>query len=214
MMCEWTYVYQQHAMQGMYGNPNLNAHGIIQPGRCPVCRKVLSMAEMRPKGRCTRSMCNTCFERRFKRINDKCQVCGGDIRYKTPLQQRNWREIKNHLCDDPNCAAAWALQHAIVLGVAQSAPALPAPQNLGHGQTQIPQLPQSVPVGQLDDPDVIDAVYSEVTPDADLLALTGNMPMPKSRQLPAPEPRMTVPDFLSQDRKADAVVVDLRRKRR
>ena len=228
-MCEWTQVYQQYAGQGVYNQVSVS--GNVQPGICPGCGKRLSQAEMRPTGRCSRSLCGGCYIRMFNRLNYQCVECGCDIRHKISLQQSDLREIGNHLCDSPTCRARWALRHSVVVGSAQSRQSQIAPQQATYRQPQ-PQAVNNVQfINALEagiallrsqgievnidrnryNTDAVDAEYVELN------APPAALPAPQVLQLPSPVRQMTVESLFNQygnkKEKEKVVVVNLPKKK-
>ena len=237
-MCEWCSEYQFFRNSGVYTQELLRTVAHVSQGRCPVCGSQLSHYEMYPAGRCSRSLCQSCYTKKFNRINEECEECGSDIRYKVSAQQQNWREIANHICDNPACKAKWALQHATVLGRTQQAQphhvTYTPPVHAGHSynesdcdvniqlaklmgqidlQRQLNQLNQKLQQcnWQSHDPDIMDAEYVEVTPQPRAI------PSPQRLQLPEPEPLMTVESLFGQSYRQpemEVIEIDLTRKRK
>jgi hypothetical protein len=233
-MCEFNHENQKNS------NLDVPIPSGVQQGVCHGCNRVrLSHSEMYPAGRCSRSLCQRCYNRMFNRINKKCVVCGSSIGHKKHLQKQNWREIENHLCDDPMCLATWARRHAIVTGAAQQVQphqsvyeqpvhvdhnfnAHPVHQN--QARPNIADLamlaflqplvnPQNCAVqahDPYDDPDIMDAEYVEVNPQPRAI------PAPQRLQLPEPEPLMTVDSLFGQTYRQpepEVIEIDLTRKR-
>ncbi|MDZ7760119.1 MAG: hypothetical protein U5L00_07685 [Desulfovermiculus sp.] len=144
-MCDWMAYFNKFNSQGMYqGQFAQQVINSVEPGICPgqFCRTRLSYKDMHPNGRMTRHLCQNCYQAMFNRINYQCVVSASDISHKVHLQKRNWREIRNHICDDQNCLAMWALIHASVIGEAQRV--IGGQEYRGNGQSFVQQMLQNL----------------------------------------------------------------------
>lgn len=230
-MCEWTQVYKAYANAGKYNGVRIPG---VNPGRCMECSRSLSVEEMWPINRCSRSLCQSCYERKFNRVNYNCVECGGDISDKVQVQGQNWREVGNHLCDKDSCRALWAFKHATVTGTAPqySAPVQqiapvewsepvgePVPEEWSPPVLQesdiddliamfpdLPELPEDPYLEEPEDPNVIDGEYTE-SPD---------FPQLEDRRLLLPEPddSLRLPDFFQKRRERERVIAVPLKKRK
>ena len=73
----------------------------VRPGHCLVCGRPLASHEVWPRGRCPRSMCDTCYQREILgKINYRCIISGDPLpQDKIYAQQINPREVGNNLAD-------------------------------------------------------------------------------------------------------------------
>ena len=96
----------------------------IRVGECPQCGGFLSRQEMHPYNACSRSMCQSCYERIYNRRNDYCVICKSSKLSRRTVsiqaQGRNWRQREYHRCDNLECKLKEELIHACVVGAAQS----------------------------------------------------------------------------------------------
>lgn len=189
-MCEHKYEFHKFDRQGFYRDVDISR--LNQPNICQECGEWIPDAELNPPDHCSRSLHDHCFTAKLNRVNRHCIVCGADNSGKIHLQQGNWREIKHHICDDPQCSANWALMHAAVHGL--------VPQNVG---------PALQPVHH--DSDVMDAEYTEVDEVPPLTPLEYANP-----NLLEYNPQPTIEELFSgqgQKDEADVVLVELPRRR-
>lgn len=123
-------------------------------GVCPVCGRRLSIAEMRPEGRATRSLCQSCYNMLVPNNVGAydCLICGDQLPMdKMQAQHDNPRELRAHI-HEGYCMGIWGKIHNIVLGT---------PGFVGN-----PNAAFKVNGNLNDDPDVVDAEYYEVQPGA------------------------------------------------
>ncbi len=196
-MCEWTQLDRQYGMKGFHNK--IHSFSETTPGFCPNCAKALSYQDMNPPGRCTRSMCTDCYENIFVPATNQstCMVCNyNDISHKIPMQKQNPRELRHKICDDDHCIATWARMHSSVLGIPPLIQQIPAPKTVRP--LSLP-FPHNQPVQQ--------NVYQ--LPKIKFPAI------PKTPQLPEPEPLMRFDSFQNRTYQDDdnLIVIDPRKRR-
>jgi hypothetical protein len=114
-MCEWTKKMAQFHSQGIYNGGSFNGH--VAPGACADCGQQLSVDDMWPHGRMSRSLCTSCYNTRIFGDTHVCQECRvNKITHKIPNQHAQPREMRHRLCDDVSCKASYALRHTVVTG--------------------------------------------------------------------------------------------------
>lgn len=236
-LCEWNDENQK------YLHIHVPLPAGIQQGVCHGCDRVhLSYQDMNPPGRCSRSLCKGCYERMFKRVNYHCVICGSDISYKVGAQSQNWREIKNHICDDRMCIATWARRHAIVTGkhvVSYQQNTLPPPNypqvdaydqpQSFHHQPNVANANASRNESQLHDEEALLRAFRRFQAEQEMRgSVNESEPInvtPRPLSLPEPQPRQigyqpiqTVDEFFEGDfssKEEDNVIyVDLTKKNR
>jgi len=85
---------------------------------CPICGKLLSMDEMRPSGRASRSLCESCYTQLVPQNvgSGICLICGDQLPGdKINAQHNSPREIRAHI-HEGYCLAIFGSIHNIVLG--------------------------------------------------------------------------------------------------
>ncbi len=121
---EFDFVFRQweQSFPERFKHNNLNITHAFH-GHCLTCGDKLSHNEMFPPGRCTRSMCEGCYEEatvnRAGQRHSRCLVCGSFLdHHKIDQQLTNPREVSNYLCSmaDNDCEVLFTLLHNIVVG--------------------------------------------------------------------------------------------------
>jgi hypothetical protein len=90
----------QELFPGLYVKPEFQYQNVF-PGHCMICKRALRDYEMWPPGRCPRSMCEDCYQRKIVGvINERC-IISGDLlpKYKTDAQSLNPRDVANNIAD-------------------------------------------------------------------------------------------------------------------
>jgi hypothetical protein len=158
LRCEWLDEFSRHLRNGVFHNIGFPQ---VRKNVCPICGYHISDYELQPHdGALTsRSVHAGCFERFFTQKHSNCVICGRDISHKVGSQTANWREIKNHICDQTECQAWWSAIHAGVHGITQQAIA-------SEQEIALPDIGEIPSLYDEGSQDFIDADFEEVRPKA------------------------------------------------
>lgn len=89
---------------------------VFQRGHCPVCGVQLSKKERRPSGKCTRSMCQNCYDSIVSSgIGTHCLVCSKPLPKEKIIEQLNEPREAKHCIEDGICMDRWTLIHNVAV---------------------------------------------------------------------------------------------------
>ena len=92
-------------------------HDLVVVGHCLTCGTALSIAQLRPPGRATRSMCETCYENQVvSRLNTTCFICGRRLPDHKINAQEIYKEKIIHNIHDGQCFEYYTVIHCKVMG--------------------------------------------------------------------------------------------------
>jgi hypothetical protein len=99
---QWEDKSVQELFPDLYVKPKFQYQNVF-PRHCMICKRSVEDEDMWPPGRCPRSMCEDCYQRKIVGvINERC-IISGDLlpKYKTDAQFLNPRDVENNIADGP-----------------------------------------------------------------------------------------------------------------